>query len=180
MTDEVEATDEASPDQPAGGPTRSKAAEGPGRPTVSGALLGVAAGLAVAVLVAALMVWVVRGDQPDPACRQLSSEVQGLGGIQHENGFTSFGPAWIQVLTDGIEVATPDSRAEIAVALRRDTEGFERFRDSLPDDLEPAATRLRALALDPDEALARRADDAVVRDSRSLSHHSTRGCGLAP
>ena len=153
---------------------------GGGRRTIAGLPAGpVALVLGAVVLLGALVTWRwVRED--DASCGALLAPVESLDGYDWDNGITSSGSEWISVLTSGVTDADRASRDQIATAVAADEAGFERFRSALPDDLEPTADRLHALALDADESHRRRADPEVERDVAALNRHGTSACGVAP
>jgi hypothetical protein len=110
-------------------------------------------------------------------CRALAGDVEGLGGIDWDNGFSGSGPQWLNAFTDGVQQATPASRVRIAEALADDEDGYSAFRSALPPDDRDAADRLHTLLLDPEDAAARADDIEVGRDVDAI-HRASGECGM--
>lgn len=116
----------------------------------------------------------------DERCATLGSEVESLGPVAWDNGFTSSAPAWSVVLSDGITEARDDDRAEIAAAVAADADGYERFLAALDDEqAEAAAERLHALLLDPQAAADRADDPEVASDARAVTRPGLMDCSIA-
>jgi len=82
-------------------------------------------------------------DHRSPLCTALAEDVPGVGAIHWDNGITSSGSWWIQVLgSDGLQQADAASRERIAIGVAADSDGFQRLRSAAPENLRPALDRL--------------------------------------
>lgn len=127
--------------------------------------------------------WVNRGGPElgfrSDLCAALAEDVAGVGVIRWDNGITSSGAWWIQVLgRDGLQEADSTSRRRIAHGVAADARGFAAVRSASPANLRPELDRLRALALDPSRAAEQADDPGVERDIATVAR--TSDCGWAP
>jgi hypothetical protein len=118
----------------------------------------------------------LRDHREEERCRKLGARVEGIDGFEWANGFTASGSEWSSVLTDGVQQADAESRAELAEAVAADEDGFRSWSAALPSDAEAAAGRLRELVLQPDEA-AERAHGPDVDAAVTTVWRESRDCG---
>jgi hypothetical protein len=147
-----------------------------GRKPVASVLVGLAVILCLAVI-GLVVGQAVTNDRAD--CSAVGSRVADLDAFTWDNGITSSGSSWVNVLTDGVTEADDPSRRRIARAVQSDEAGFQHFRGGLSDDAALVAERLRQIAVAPFSSVA--ADDAqrIERDSDVLRRHALEKCGFA-
>jgi hypothetical protein len=122
--------------------------------------------------------WAVANADDGPNCARLSERVAGIEHVDWDNGFTSSGPEWIIVLTNGVTRGDAPSRAKIARALHAEEGAYTRFRDALPEDLGPVADRLHAVALDVERGPPPGSGTDAQRDAAALQRFGLEACGF--
>ena len=115
-------------------------------------------------------------------CTALNAEVVGLPEIEEaidaSAGMSRSGPTWDLVLTEGVRETTVVNRAQIAAAVRGDTEGFERLLDRSPQRLRPALHRQRDLASDAERSFMHWNDPQVAADALQIGRFGSDECNL--